>query len=604
MSAGVWLAVIAHVVGGLGLFLFGMHVMTAGLRAAAGSGLRVLLARATRNPLAGITLGTALGFLAHSGAATTMIASFTNAGLMSLEGGLAPMLGANVGTTLSMQMISFDLGKYAWWAVGIGVLLRLGAPWPRVKESGGAILGFGLLFLGMTHISEALAPHREALIPWLQHVHGETWSGRLIGVGLSALFTALITSSGAMLGLCFALAGAGVFTQFDEIFPLVLGAHIGTCIVALTAGLPMNIEARRSALGHLVFNVFNVALALAVYPLMKAFILWSSPDLTRQIANLHTTAMGLGALVCLPASRPIAWFLRRLLPSRQPLPEPSYLDEALLPSPEQALRAVLLELRRMARLCSEGMLLNGEIILTPSSRLVSRLQANEDVLDEVKDAVGGYLSRLTDRHLSRRQTMFLQHLDRCMKDIERIGDHLTAIAETSMERMKHRDGLLPHTLFEQWFELFCAARQVVTLMEKSLDPEIENFQQTALEILKARDCYMIQSMDLKAEFAGSVEQKAVTPLAGYYLGRYIADLDRLVRHAKSIAFAERQPDFLIKRKKLSRVAPPAAHPVPPTPVAPEDYLARLKQEQLLGHDEELDGPGKPSNGAGGRPGPS
>ena len=581
---------VSHVVGGLGLFLFGMHVMTAGLRAAAGNALRNILSLATRNPVQGIVLGTLLGFLAHSGAATTMIASFTNAGLISLAGSIAPMLGANVGTSLSMQLISFDLGHYAWTAIALGVVIRFSIPHPRVRETGSALLGFGLLFLGMTTISETLAPHRDAILPWLQRIHGETFAGRLAGIALSALLTALITSSGAMIGMCFALTAAGVFTGFDQVFPIVMGAHIGTCIVALMASLPMNIEARRAAMAHLLFNVFNVLLALAAFPWLKQLVVWSSPSLARQTANLHTFVMTGAALTVLPLPRLCASFLRIVIPSRNPPPEPSYLDAHLLNKPEQALRSVILELRRMARLCVEGMMLNGRMILAPSSSLFRKLTANEEVIDEVKDAVGDYLGKLTRRHLSRRQTLFLQHLDRCMKDIERIGDHLTAIAETSSERLRIHEAIWPEQTFGEFFDLFCDAKQVVVLMERSLNPDCENFQQTALEILRARDRYMIRSMDAKAEFAGAVVQRTITPIGGYFLSRYIADLDRLVRHAKSIAFAERQPEFWIKRTKLERVADRADHYTPPPHVDPKNYLEKLQREETFDLEPDEDGP--------------
>lgn len=585
MSTWQILGVAMKAVGGLGLFLFGMHVMTAGLRAAAGTALRTVLARATGNPARGLLLGTLLGFLAHSGAATTLLASFTNAGLMSLVASIPPMLGANIGTSLSMQLVSFDISRYAWACIGVGVLARMAIPHPRWREGGAALLGFGLLFLGMATIREAVEPHREALAPFLAHIRGERWSGRLYGIGLSAALTALVTSSGAMIGLCFALILAGVFTSFEQAFPLVMGAHIGTCIVALTASAPMNIEARRSAVSHLLFNVFSVALALAVYPWLRRLVLASSPDLVRQTANLHTIVMCLGGVVVLPLARPFVSLLRVIVPSRRPPPEPSYLEERLLETPEQALQAVIRELRRMAKLCVEGMMLNGQIILHPKASVVRRLAANEEVIDEVKDAVGDYLGRLTRHHLSRRQTLFLQHLDRCMKDLERIGDHLTAIAETSVERFRTREGILPEPVFRTWFDLFCEAKRVVVLMERSLDPENPNFQTTALEILKARDCYMIRSMDAKAEFAGDVETRTITPIGGYFLGRYVADLDRLVRHAKSIAFAERQPDFWIKRKKLDRKASPAAPYVPPPLVDEKSYLEQLQRDEMFDADE-------------------
>ncbi len=248
-----------QVLGGLSLFIYGMHIMTGSLRTAAGSSLRTILARATRSRVHGAIFGTAVGFLAHSGAAVAMLAGFINAGVMTLEQAIAPVFGANIGTSLSMQLISFHIADYCWAAIGIGFLLDALIPSDRWRKLGGALIGFGLLFLGMDTISSGIAPHKDALAPFLSHIRGDVWTYRLLGVGISALLTALLTSSGAMIGLCFALVTAGVFTRFDQVAVVVLGAHIGTCIVPIMAAIPMRIGAWRAAIAHLFFNLLNVA---------------------------------------------------------------------------------------------------------------------------------------------------------------------------------------------------------------------------------------------------------------------------------------------------------------------------------------------------------
>ena len=568
-----------QVLGGLSLFIYGMHVMTGSLRTAAGSSLRTILARATRSRPHGAVFGTTVGFLAHSGAAVAMLAGFINAGVMTLEQAIAPVFGANIGTSLSMQLISFHIADYCWAAIGIGFLLEALVPSERWRKLGDALIGFGLLFLGMDTISSGIAPHKDALAPFLSHIRGDVWTYRLLGVGISALLTALITSSGAMIGLCFALVTAGVFTRFDQVAVVVLGAHIGTCIVPIMAALPMRIGAWRAALAHLLFNLANVAFALLAWPLVVWACEASSPgNLLRQAANLHTFAMVAATLLLLPFTGPFTRLLRLLTPSKEPVPDPSFLDDKLVAKPEQALAAVIRELHRMAAICVDSMMLNGELILAPTRKTYRRLLSNEDVINEVRQSMGDYLNRLTKHYLSRRQTLFLQHLDRCMKDIERIGDHLTHIGETSVERFKVTEAIVPEDLFRVWFTLFCSAKHVVSLMAKSFDPEIDSFQSTALEILRARDVYMIQSIDAKAEFAGAARDKRIAPVGGYYLSRYVEDLDRLVRHAKSIAFAERQPDFFVKQSKFEKDAKDALAYTPQPRVAPGEYLALLQKE--------------------------
>ncbi len=568
-----------QVLGGLSLFIYGMHVMTGSLRTAAGSSLRTILARATRSRPQGVVFGTVFGFLAHSGAAVAMLAGFINAGVMTLEQSIAPIFGANIGTSLSMQLVSFHIADYCWAAIGIGFLLDALIPSERWRKLGGALIGFGLLFLGMDTISTGIAPHKDALAPYLAHIRGDVWTYRLLGVGISALLTALITSSGAMIGLCFALVTAGVFTRFDQVAVVVLGAHVGTCIVPIMAAIPMRIGAWRAAVAHLLFNVLNVAFALLAWPLFVWACDASAPgDLVRQTANLHTFVMTAATLLFLPFTGLFTRLVRLVTPSQEPVPAPSFLDAKLLAKPEQALAAVIRELRRMAEICVDSMMLNGELILAPSRKTHRRLLSNEDIINEVRQSMGDYLGHLTKHYLSRRQTLFLQHLDRCMKDIERIGDHLTHIGDTSVERFKIPDAIVPEDVFRTWFTLFCSAKHVVNLMARSFDPDSNAFQNTALEILRARDAYMIQSMDAKAEFAGAARDKRITPIGGYYLSRYVEDLDRLVRRAKSIAFAERQPDFWVKQAKFEKEAKEALAYTAPTRVAPQDYLALLKKE--------------------------
>ena len=579
MNATQIAMLVFQVLGGLSLFIYGMHAMTSSLRTAAGSSLRTILASATRSRVHGAVFGTVVGFLAHSGAAVAMLAGFINAGVMTLEQAIAPVFGANIGTSLSMQLVSFHIADYCWAAIGIGFLLDALIPSERWRKLGDALIGFGLLFLGMDTISSGIAPHKDALAPYLAHIRGDVWTWRLLGVGLSALLTALLTSSGAMIGLCFALVIAGVFTRFDQVAVVVLGAHVGTCIVPIMAALPMRIGAWRAAIAHLTFNVLNVALALLAWPLIVWACEASAPgNLLRQAANLHTFAMVFATVVLLPFTGLFTRLVRFLTPSAEPIPAPSFLDAKLLAKPEQALAAVIRELRRMAEVCVDGMMLNGELILAPTRKTFQKLLSNEEIINEVRQSMGDYLNHLTRHYLSRRQTLFLQHLDRCMKDIERIGDHLTHIGETSVERFKVTEAILPEDLFRTWFTLFCTAKRVVTLMAKSFDPDNNAFQNVALEILRARDVYMIQSMDAKAEFAGAGREKRITPIGGYYLSRYIEDLDRLVRRAKSIAFAERQPDFWVKTAKLEKEAKEAPAYVAQTRVDPREYLELLRKD--------------------------
>jgi len=573
---------VCAVLGGLALFIFGMSIMTDGLRLAAGPGLRSILSRTGRNRPFGLMLGTAMGALVHSSATTVMLVGFVNAGLMTLAESIPPMLGANIGTTVSMQAISLKLGSYCYFAVALGLFLKLIGRTSRTRNLGGGILGFGLLFLGMNTMSEAIGPHKDALAPLLAGIEADSTRGLLLGLGIATALTAIWQSSGATIGICFALASAGVFTNLNQVFPIVLGAHIGTCATALLGSIGTNVEARRTAVAHVLFNVFNVAVAIAARPLLLRYVPVTSSDLVRQVANLHTAVMLLSALPLLPLSRPYSKLVRLIVHSRRPLPETTFLDPTLLKTPEQAIRASIRELHRVAEICGRSFRLVADVmILKYKPRTVPRIRRNEIVINEIKTALGNYLAAMTARRLSRRQAILIQHVDRCMVEIERIGDHISAVCNFSLRRETEQLAIVSRDVLERLFQLYKAANHVLRLVIDSLDTERKDFQETAETILAARDAYVEQSLDAKAFFADKVTGLGITPIAGIYLAEYVAAFDRLVRHAKTIALAEKHQDFWIKRKKLERVAEEVVDVDIPERVDARDFLDKLQLEDYL-----------------------
>ena len=573
---------IAALLGGLALFIFGMGLMTEGLRQASGTGLRTVLARAGRSPRLGILLGTVLGTLVHSSAATVMLVGFVNAGLLSLAETVPAMLGANIGTTISMQAVSLKLGDYCFFAIALGFALSAIARTPRTRQIGRVLLGFGLLFLGMNVMSEAIRPHRDTLQPLLAVVDGTTWRGTLIGVGIATGLTAIWQSSGATIGMCFALAGAGVFTEVSQVFPIVMGAHIGTCATALLSSIGTNIEARRTAFSHLFFNLFTVALALAAQSLVMRAVRYSSDDLIHQIANLHTLVMTLGALVVLPFWKLHAIVVRCLTPSRGQPPEPSHLDPSLLKTPERAIMAAIDELRRAIDVCRRTYGLLAQVILLNSRPATLRqIKLNEEVVNEIKVHVKAYLHQLTHRQLSRRQLMLMQEVSRCMSDIERIGDHLDKISDISVRRARERAALLDEDTLASLFVLYRKTATILFLVQESLRTEEKDFQAAAQTLLEARDSYARDSQAAKELLSDEVSAHRIAPIAALFYRDYLASFDRIVKHARAIALSQQKPDFRIKARKLDRAAAPAEEIDLPSRVDSKDFLHRLQMEDYI-----------------------
>ena len=574
---------IFQVLGGLALFIFGMNIMTDGLREAAGQKLRTILSVMTTRKLSGLGLGTLIAALVHSSATTVMVVGFINAGLMTLVQAIPVVLGANIGTTLSMQAISFKLGDYALFAVATGFIVSMVAKNPKHKKIGLSFMGFGLLFLGMNLMSDAIKPHRELLKPVMASISGETPRGLVLGILLATALTSIIQSSGATIGMAFALIQAGVLVSVEQTMPIILGAHIGTCATALLGSIGTSISAKRSAYAHLIFNIFNVTLASLLKGPLVALLVWMSPDnVLRQSANLHTVVMVVAAFLVLPFSAPYARLITRLFRSRKPEPEPSHLDDKLLDYPEQAICASMRELQRVAKICAKSLRLAGQTILfaqTPQD--IHAIKLNEQVVNDVKAAMKEYLASLTRRYLSKRQAILIQHLDRCMSDLERIGDHIETICNLSLRRQKVPEAVVDKESFDTAFRLYENALHLFKLVIDSLDPDRENIQEIAQQILQARDRYVQDSLNTRAMFTDKVSQRLITPIGGIFFNEYIAALDRIVKHSKTIALAEKQPQFWIKRTKLEKHVDLAPEPEIQKLVDPKDYLTRLQAEDYL-----------------------
>ncbi len=582
MGAGELFFAAFAVLGGLALFIFGMNIMTGGLRSAAGHRLRYILARTTRNRMAGIGLGTLLGTLIHSSATTLMLVGFVNAGLMSLAQAVPPVLGANIGTTFSMILISFRLGDYALFMIAVGFALHMIAPRAQIRNFGKAFMGFGLLFLGMGIMSGAIEPYREELAPYLAAITGDTIAGMILGILIAWIITSIIQSSGATIGITFALIDAGAITGFDQVYPIILGAHLGTCVTALLGSIGTNVQAVRTAVSHLLFNLSNVVFALLAKPFFYWLIPLMTDDLKRQMAFLHMMVMLVAAVLVLPFTPHFARLVTLILPSRKPPPQPSFLEEELLKYPEKAIYACIMELQRVARICEKSFRLAGESILFATDRRkIQIIKLNEDVVNEIKISMKHYLSSLTMRFLSRRQALLIQHIDRCITELERIGDHIEAICDMSLRRMREPKALVDEESLDRLLHLYNSAHKVFTLVIESLNPEHADFQGMAAKILEARDQYMQNSINVKSMFTGKVAQRLINPLAGIYFSEYVAAFDRIVRHSKMIALAEKQSQFWIKRKKLDYEATPAPDLPTPKPVDPEDYLDKLHREDYL-----------------------
>lgn len=579
-----YLFLAAMLFGGLSLFIFGMGLVTEGLQQAGGSGLKAVLSRAGRNSIFGMFMGTVLGALAHSATVMVMLVGFVNAGLMTLPETIPAMLGANVGTSLAMQAVSLHLGDYCYFAIAGGFMLSAAARSQRTKFIGRAIMGFGLLFLGMEVMSVSIRPHRADLQPFLASIDSESWWGILLGVAVSAGLTAIWQSSGATIGMCFALVDAGVFTSTSQLFPIVVGAHIGTCATALLGSIGTNIEARRTAFAHLLFNIATAGLVLAARPFILGVALFSSHDLIHQTANMNTFMMASSALLFLPFSKLYAKLVRLLTPSKMKQPKPSFLHEELLDKPERAIAAAVDELRRAIDVCLVNHHLLAEVMLLGANpRMLRQIKRNEEVVNEIKANLKLYFSRLTKNRLSRRQIMLMQEILRCMSDIERIGDHIDKIADISVRRERYTAARFDEETLNTIFVLYRKTGDILALTRGSLYPiasDRHDYRGAVAKLDAAREDYEKASRDARGLLGDEVSDHRITQIAALFFREYLAAFDRIVKHTSAIAIARQDPDFVIKDGKLDHPAKPAPKIELPAPVDIEEYLRNhLKSSQ-------------------------
>jgi phosphate:Na+ symporter len=288
------------------------------------------------------------------------------------------------------------------------------------------------------------------------------------------------------------------------------------------------------------------------------------------------------ALFALPSARLLVALVRRLVGPRERLPEPSHLERGLLDRPEDALAAVIRELRRVTQLSRESLdNVAYVLLLEDSERRARRIRRNEQVIDQIKIALREYLLALSRRRLSRRQAMLMQHLNRCMIDLERIGDHIDKIREVSADRRRGLVVLVDRNVLEGLFELHERARGVLALVAGSLDAETTRFQNLARRILAARDDYVEASHDVQEIVRDALEEQRISSLAGVLMSEYVASLDRIVRHARSIALVESQSRFRLKPRKFGRVEPPADEPNVHPDADTRDVLERFHREEPL-----------------------
>nr|WP_312854681.1 Na/Pi cotransporter family protein [Pallidibacillus pasinlerensis] len=528
--------IIFQFIGGLGIFLFGIKSMGDGLQKSAGDRLRDLLDRFTTNPIKGVIAGMVVTILIQSSSATTVITvGLVSAGFMNLRQAIGVIMGANIGTTVTAFIIGIDVGAYALPILAVGTFLLFFFKSKRLQYFGQVLFGFGALFFGLELMSDGMKPLRE-----LQAFHDLTISmsdNPILGVVIGAVFTVIVQSSSATIGILQGLFADGL-VSLDAALPVLFGDNIGTTITAILASLGATIAAKRAALSHVLFNVIGTTIFLIILGPVTAFIEFLQATLGLNdkmvIAFAHGTFNITNTLIQLPFIAGLAWIVTKVIPG-----EDSYVDykaEQLDPvfiqqSPSIALGAAKEEVIRMGKLALKGMEEAKNYLDTGQSKHAEIALQLEDAINNLDHKITDYLVELSSASLNAQESKKHNNLMDMVRDFERLGDHFENIIELG-EYLVNNKVKLSDDAKENINDMFSLVITTLAEVIEALDQVDINL---AEDVIKKEE--MVDTMERKyrKQHIIRVNEGKCSAQAGIVFVEVIINLERMGDHCVNIA---------------------------------------------------------------------
>ncbi|MBM7095765.1 Na/Pi cotransporter family protein [Bacillus sp. H-16] len=451
--------IILGVIGGLGIFLYGMHLASDGLKQSASKQLKSFLKRVTKNQVYGSGAGMVLAaVLQSSSAATVMVVGFVNAGLMTLRQSMGVVLGSAIGTTLTVQLIAFKVTDYALVFVSLGVLMFLIAKTQTIQHVGNIILGFGFVFFGMALMTNAMIPVQQS--PEFMNWFVAATSNPIITILIATAFTAIIQNSAATIAIAMTLAVGGSMSM-ETAIAIVYGANIGTVITALISSLNASKDAQRTAVAHALFKIIGVLVFIPATFLFIQVLQTMGGSVERQIANAHTLFNIVNLLILLPFCNLFADWMTKLIKDKKSVDDFKYLDKNSLNFPTVALLNTQKELQYMAEKISERMfqpLL--PIYVEEGSAVRQQIQSEEKRIDHLYRGIYHYLQEITEKKLTDDESRESLQMLYVNNDLEGISDIINELSSLSI-KLEGNDILLSEwekesiqTLFDNVFQNF------------------------------------------------------------------------------------------------------------------------------------------------------
>ena len=528
----IWMFV--QLIGGLGLFLYGMKLMSESLERTAGGKMRRGLEVLTTNRFAGAGVGFGVTALIQSSSATTvMVVGFVNAGLMTLMQASGVIMGANIGTTVTAWIISIDIKDIAPIFVFAGVLMMFFSKRRTIKRIGGIVLGFGILFVGMSLMSEAMKPMRE-LEAFSNLV--ATFENPIIGILIGLVITVAIQSSSATTAILVSMAIAGAISLPQAVY-VIFGSNIGTCITAILASIGASKTAKRASMIHLLFNVFGViffAVVIQFVPIVD-WLVGTGLHVQTQIALFHTifNVFALAVMIWYPQILiKISYLLIRGEDAISVQKRFKYIGEKILDTPSIAVSQAVKEVGRMAELAQENFNLAIEALLNLDEKNIAKVVNQEQVVNYLNHEITGYLAKLSALELSTNDALMVADLFHIVNDIERISDHAENITEYTNVRIDEKVPFSEDAIDE----IKMMSSEVSLAIEKCVIAFEQNDKQKAEEVIQIEKIVDQYEEDLKNSHIQRVSTGACEPRSGMIFTDLVTDLERVSDHATNIAY--------------------------------------------------------------------
>ena len=537
-------SIVIPFIGGLAMFIYGMNIMADGLQHAAGSKMKKILEVLTQNKLMGIALGALVTAIIQSSSATTvMVVGFVNAGLMNLTQAISVIMGANIGTTITGWLVSagewakmFSPSTLAPIAVMVGVIVTLVGKKQQSKDVAGIIIGFGILFIGMNTMSDAVYPLRESEV--FKTAFVSMGSNPFLGILVGAGVTAIIQSSSASQGILLSLASAGLVPTNAAVF-IIMGQNIGTCVTAILSSVGASKNAKCVGTMHLTFNIIGTVIFSII-----AMILFARLDPSygegiinmTQISFIHTVFNIGTTVILMPFSGYIIKFAMKVngikaVETKNDESELVHLDKRMMSTPSVAVEGAKLETIRMGRIARENLSLALSTLSDHDEEKIADVKEREFVIDKLCDSISKYLIDLCMLHLSDKDNEMVTSLLNTVSDMERVGDHAENIVELA-EEMRQEGISFSDTALEELHEMSTTTLGAYDNAIKALELDDITY---AVKTSFLEDQVDAMEKKLRAGHIERLSNAECSVNAGIHFIDLLGNLERVSDHAMNIA---------------------------------------------------------------------